>query len=233
MNVLDLTGGIGELVLNFEQWLTKESGLVKVLQIFIDLVGKGAKKVKEFVENNKQIQAALSFVKDAFKNAGKAISDWFNNFPKDWKDIPKYIFEGLINGIKDNGQKVISVLGNFVTGLVEFVKNLLGIHSPSTVFFAIGSFIILGLIAGMKSQSMNLWDVVTEIGNKLIEFFKCLPGIGEKTAERLAFFVLQLDEEEVFSIGEWVDVDGARLSTPPVAGIPCPFSNRSPLGEED
>lgn len=174
MNVLDLTGGIGELVFNFEQWLTKESGLVKVLQIFIDLVGKGAKKVKEFVENNKQIQAALSFVKDAFKNAGKAISDWFNNFPKDWKDIPKYIFEGLINGIKNNGQKVISVLGNFVTGLVEFVKNLLGIHSPSTVFFAIGSFIILGLIAGMKSQSMNLWDVVTEIGNKLIEFFKSL-----------------------------------------------------------
>ena len=168
MNVLDLTGGIGELVFNFEQWLTK------VLQIFIDLVGKGAKKVKEFVENNKQIQAALSFVKDAFKNAGKAISDWFNNFPKDWKDIPKYIFEGLINGIKNNGQKVISVLGNFVTGLVEFVKNLLGIHSPSTVFFAIGSFIILGLIAGMKSQSMNLWDVVTEIGNKLIEFFKSL-----------------------------------------------------------
>ena len=41
------------------------------------------------------------------------------------------------------------------------------------------------------------------------------------------------DDEEVFSIGEWVDVDGARLSTPPVAEIPCPFSNRSPLGEKD
>lgn len=37
---------------------------------------------------------------------------------------------------------------------------------------------------------------------KLIEFFKCLPGIGEKTAERLAFFVLQLDEEEVSGFSE-------------------------------
>ena len=31
----------------------------------------------------------------------------------------------------------------------------------------------------------------------LIESFKCLPGIGEKTAERLAFSVLQLEKEQV------------------------------------
>lgn len=31
----------------------------------------------------------------------------------------------------------------------------------------------------------------------LIESFKCLPGIGEKTAERLAFSVLDLEDEQV------------------------------------
>ncbi|MBR1718425.1 MAG: recombination protein RecR [Bacilli bacterium] len=31
----------------------------------------------------------------------------------------------------------------------------------------------------------------------LIESFKCLPGIGEKTAERLAFSVLDMEEEQV------------------------------------
>ena len=30
---------------------------------------------------------------------------------------------------------------------------------------------------------------------KLIESFKMLPGIGEKTAERLAFYVINMDEE--------------------------------------
>ena len=30
----------------------------------------------------------------------------------------------------------------------------------------------------------------------LIESFKLLPGIGEKTAERMAFFVLDLDDEK-------------------------------------
>ena len=32
---------------------------------------------------------------------------------------------------------------------------------------------------------------------RLIETFKYLPGIGEKTAERLTFAVLELDEEQV------------------------------------
>ena len=32
---------------------------------------------------------------------------------------------------------------------------------------------------------------------KLIESFKCLPGIGEKTAERLAFSIFDMEEEQV------------------------------------
>ena len=31
----------------------------------------------------------------------------------------------------------------------------------------------------------------------LIESFKFLPGIGEKSAERMAFYILDLDEEKV------------------------------------
>ena len=194
MNVIDLTGNIGELVFKFEQWLTKESGIVKVLQIFIDLVGKGAKKVKEFVDNNKQIQAVLSFVKDAFKNAGKAISDWFNNFPKDWKDIPKYIFEGLINGIKNNGPKVISVLGNFVTGLVEFVKNLLGIRSPSTVFFDIGKNIIAGLVNGLKAFVNGVFDVLGSIADGAMNIFNKIDW-GKILAVGLAVGLLYLAKQ--------------------------------------
>ena len=32
---------------------------------------------------------------------------------------------------------------------------------------------------------------------ELIESFKFLPGIGEKSAERMAFYILDLDEEKV------------------------------------
>lgn len=40
---------------------------------------------------------------------------------------------------------------------------------------------------------------------KLINSFKLLPGIGEKTAERLAFAVLDLDEDQVKYFSESID----------------------------
>jgi len=40
---------------------------------------------------------------------------------------------------------------------------------------------------------------------KLINSFKLLPGIGEKTAERLAFAVLDLDEDQVKFFSESID----------------------------
>ncbi len=38
--------------------------------------------------------------------------------------------------------------------------------------------------------------------NNLIESFKYLPGIGEKTAERLAFSILELDDEQIKMFSE-------------------------------
>lgn len=44
----------------------------------------------------------------------------------------------------------------------------------------------------------------------LIESFKYFPGIGEKTAERLAFSVLNMDKEEVESLSE--SIKSAKLN---------------------
>ena len=44
----------------------------------------------------------------------------------------------------------------------------------------------------------------------LIESFKYFPGIGEKTAERLAFSVLNMDKDEVESLSE--SIKSAKLN---------------------
>ena len=33
--------------------------------------------------------------------------------------------------------------------------------------------------------------------NKVIDSFKLLPGIGEKTAERLAFYILDMSDDQI------------------------------------
>ena len=45
----------------------------------------------------------------------------------------------------------------------------------------------------------------------LIEAFKLLPGVGEKTAERMAFYILELDNEEVDFFSESVTLAKQKL----------------------
>ena len=52
----------------------------------------------------------------------------------------------------------------------------------------------------------------------LIEAFKFFPGIGEKTAERLAFSVLNLEDEQV-------DFFSKSLSDVNINIHPCPICN--------
>lgn len=56
---------------------------------------------------------------------------------------------GLVEGFKNGASKAWNAAVNMVTGLVQRVKEFLGIHSPSTVFIAIGGYIIAGLIKGI------------------------------------------------------------------------------------
>ena len=43
---------------------------------------------------------------------------------------------------------------------------------------------------------------VAEPVNRLIEHFKKLPGIGTKSAQRLAFFILKMDTADAGQIAE-------------------------------
>ena len=50
----------------------------------------------------------------------------------------------------------------------------------------------------------------------LIESFKLLPGIGEKTAERLAFFVLDLEKEKTDFFVESIDEVKSKIKKCPI-----------------
>jgi len=88
-----------------------------------------------------------------------------------FKEIPADMFSGFINGIKSGATKVFQAMIEFANSIIEKVKDILGIHSPSTVFFAIGGFIIAGLIAGLLAGSPDIMSTLQTIGGKISEFF--------------------------------------------------------------
>lgn len=68
-------------------------------------------------------------------------------------DIANNVIGGLAKGIKDGVGRVLSSVEGITDALPQWVKDKLGIHSPSTVFAGLGENIIAGLVEGMQSMA--------------------------------------------------------------------------------
>ena len=69
---------------------------------------------------------------------------------KSYWDIGKSIVDGIRKGITEQWQRLEADVSNLFTGLVDWIKKLLGIHSPSTVFAGIGTNMAKGIGAGWQ-----------------------------------------------------------------------------------
>lgn len=63
------------------------------------------------------------------------------------------LIKGLWNGIKDLGSWIFGKIKDFLGGLVDMVKALFGIHSPSKVFAEIGVDLNKGLAKGINGST--------------------------------------------------------------------------------
>lgn len=83
---------------------------------------------------------------------------------KSYWDIGKSIVDGIREGITEQWQRLKSDVSNLFTGLVSWIKNLLGIHSPSRVFADIGQNMAAGIGDGWAS---TIGDINRQIGESL------------------------------------------------------------------
>ncbi|MEZ4622072.1 MAG: hypothetical protein R2867_42100 [Caldilineaceae bacterium] len=88
-----------------------------------------------------------------------AVNNWSNNAQQHiWvkaSEIGRRLMEGLRDGISDMFGAVISKMQEVTNLLPQWLRDRLGIHSPSTVFMEIGHNIMAGLAEGLV-QSMAL-----------------------------------------------------------------------------
>lgn len=83
---------------------------------------------------------------------------------KSYWDIGKSIVDGIREGITEQWQRLKSDVSNLFTGFVSWIKNLLGIHSPSRVFADIGQNMAAGIGDGWAS---TIGDINRQIGESL------------------------------------------------------------------
>ena len=125
-------------------------------------------------EFREKVNAAWAAVKTAVLNActafenavdkffdkvveiGNAVVSFFKSVPKQMVEIGKNIVMGLWEGIKAMASWIGDKVSGFVGGIVDSVKGMLGIHSPSRVFAGIGKNMALGLGEGFDKQMQGV-----------------------------------------------------------------------------
>lgn len=119
------------------------NNLPKIIQAGLDLIVKFAAGI---IQN----------IPEAVKAVPKIITSivtGFTTYMSKIKDVGKNIVKGLWDGILAMGSWIKEKVSGFFGGIVDNVKGLLGIHSPSTVFSAIGENISRGLANGIQAES--------------------------------------------------------------------------------
>jgi len=104
------------------------------IQLTVQLAAGLIKAIPQLVASLPQIISALVL------GLGKAVGVVF--------EIGKNIVTGLWDGIKSMGSWISEKVSGFFSGIVDGAKDLLGIHSPSTVFAGIGENMGAGIGVG-------------------------------------------------------------------------------------
>jgi len=133
-----------DMITKFVAYATEK--MPEVLKLGIQLI---VSLVKGLAQNLPELLRGTLALVDAI------ISAFLDSLP-DIIEVGKDIVRGLWEGIKLMASWIGEKVSGFVGGIVDGVKGVLGIHSPSRVFAGIGQNMALGLGQGFERQMQRV-----------------------------------------------------------------------------
>lgn len=153
LDILDVVAGIADGIVAFRDWVDSIVDFDKVAQTIGQTIEKIAGYVQTWWDGFAKAPDKFKYVADSISEIAKSVTDsiskWFDSL-RNSDTIVGNIIRGFANGLTDGVGAIVNAAKDIVTKFVDTVKNLLGIHSPSTVFFDIGKNIIQGLLNGLS-----------------------------------------------------------------------------------
>ena len=200
LTILDVTAGVGDAIVKFRDWLYENSLIAKVFNKTVEVIVKVAKAISKWFKEFSQLPAVQNTIekfKETFtfdniektiKSITKTIKKWIdtlmqiplvNDIVNKFKDIfgkmssvGSDLVEGFKKGLNDNSKTLWDVLVDFAKGILQKVRDVLGIESPSTETHEDGKNFILGFIEGIKEMLLKLWAFLKDVASKTVEVFK-------------------------------------------------------------
>lgn len=134
-------------------------------------IGDFLVKLRDVTDFSKLFSKALDKVSPYLRKFSDSFKDWIQGL-KDADNIPKYILEGLVNGLKNGGKEVVGTIIQIGKDMLSGIKSVLGIHSPSVEFYKVGDFSMTGWFNGIQNGVSKLLELIKSIGSSIIDAVK-------------------------------------------------------------
>ena len=176
LNFVDtLLDNIDQLIdAGIELIMALADGLIDALPKLIDKIPTIIDKLINAITNNlpKIIQAGITLIIKMAEGLIKAIPQLVSKIPQiiasivnglgqgfsKMNEVGKNLIEGLWNGIKNVKNWIFDKIKGFCSGIIDSVKGLFGIHSPSKIFAdEIGQNLGLGLGKGFNDSLKSVY----------------------------------------------------------------------------
>lgn len=246
LDIWDVTAVIGDAIVKFRDWLDSVLDFTAVFEklspyitVFIEKIKelfeslKESKVVDKIVGSFKKLANALKKIATydisnlSFTDVIKRIRDAFANLPGKMQEIGKNLIEGLQNGIGDKAASIFEKAKELGAKIIATIKNILGIHSPSTVMYEIGTNIVAGLVNGISAGLQFIIDAIVYIGRTIASVFTGLDfsGLTDPIADawdKLTGFLGKFDWKKLLAI---IPVGVVLLIVKEMAGVAKALSN--------
>lgn len=149
---ISLVGALPEIIIAIVSAIPKiiEGVIGAVIGAIPLLIEAGIGLFVSLVENLPTI--IIEIVKAVPQIIGGIVTALMNSFPK-LVSVGSDLIRGLWDGIRNMGDWLWRQIRGFFGGVIDGVKALFGIHSPSTVFAGIGDNLVAGLEKGLSAPN--------------------------------------------------------------------------------
>lgn len=156
---------VGKIITKFVEWKDKIGELIgNVARFFAELPGKifsaigdlggkllafGKLIIEKLVEG---VKSAAGSIWDFFTGIPKQIIGFFANIGSWLLQAGRDLVMGFIDGIKNMARSVVTALIGLLPGPLKKFASMLGLSSPSKLFFGFGTDTLQGFINGLHDQ---------------------------------------------------------------------------------
>lgn len=181
LSFLDVTAIIGDFLYKIDQFLSENDFLaagVNLLAEGIKMVASGLKELYDYISSLPEVQSFLEKIKsidlsDVAQGWIESLSNGIKELKNlDLKEIGAFIIEGLKEGMSGKIGSIIEAISEIANSIIDTIKDILDIHSPSKVMIAIGGFIVAGLIKGILDAFPDVKESLNQLTGGMITWFE-------------------------------------------------------------